>query len=298
MTPGGRPAVVHGIDELRALLRDARAAGTAVSPARIVLVPTMGALHAGHLDHVRRARETGGFVVVSIFVNPLQFGANEDLDRYPRTLDADVEALAQAGADVVFAPSVAEMYPDGPTETRVTGGPVATLFEGASRPGHFDGMLTVVAKLLSIVSPDVATFGQKDAQQAFLVRRMVRDLNLPVEVCVIDTVREADGLALSSRNRYLTAPERDAALALSAVLRAAASAGQHGVAAAMSAAHDRLGAEPLIELDYFAVVEPRTFLPVDDDFSGTALALVAARVGATRLIDNATLVVANGDFQQ
>jgi len=284
------PQVVHGIGELRGLLAGERAGG-----ARVVLVPTMGALHSGHLAHVRRARELGDFVVVSIFVNPLQFGPTEDLDRYPRTLDADVAALAEAGAHAVFAPSAAEMYPDGETGTRVTGGPVTRLFEGASRPGHFDGMLTVVAKLLAIVGPDVATFGRKDAQQLHLVRRMVRDLNIPVRIEAIDIVREDDGLALSSRNRYLSAEERGEALALSAALSAAGGASGRGVAAALAAAHGELTSRPLVELDYFAVVDPDTFLPVDDGYRGEALALVAARVGSTRLIDNATITVAPGE---
>jgi pantoate--beta-alanine ligase len=255
----------------------------------------MGALHAGHLAHVRRARELGDIVVVSIFVNPLQFGPTEDLDRYPRTLDADVAALREAGAHVVFAPSAAEMYPDGETGTRVTGGPVTRLFEGASRPGHFDGMLTVVAKLLVIVAPDVATFGRKDAQQLFLVRRMVRDLNLPVRIEPIDIVRETDGLALSSRNRYLSPEERGEALALSAALRAAGRAADRGSEAALEAAHGELSGKALVELDYFTVVDPGTFLPVGDGYRGEALALVAARVGSTRLIDNATITVAPGE---
>jgi pantoate--beta-alanine ligase len=284
------PQVVHGIEELRGLLAEERADG-----ARVVLVPTMGALHAGHLAHVRRARELGDVVVVSIFVNPLQFGPTEDLDRYPRTLDADVAALAEAGAQVVFAPSAAEMYPDGETGTRVTGGQVTRLFEGASRPGHFDGMLTVVAKLLAIVAPDAATFGRKDAQQLHLVRRMVRDLNIPVGIEAIDIVREDDGLALSSRNRYLSAEERGEALALSAALSAAADASAGGVTAALAAARGEFASRPLVELDYFAVVDPDTFLPVDDGYRGEALALVAARVGSTRLIDNATITVAPGE---
>jgi pantoate--beta-alanine ligase len=288
-----RPRVVHGIEELRGLLaaeRTRREGG-----ARVVLVPTMGALHAGHLAHVRRARELGDVVVVSIFVNPLQFGPTEDLDRYPRTLEADVAALAEAGAHAVFAPSAAEMYPDGEAGTRVTGGPVTRLFEGASRPGHFDGMLTVVAKLLAIVAPDVATFGRKDAQQLFLVRRMVRDLNIPVSIEAIDIVREDDGLALSSRNRYLSAEERRAALTLSAALRAAADAAGGGVAAALEAGRGEFPSRALVELDYFAVVDPGTFLPVDDGYRGEALALAAARVGSTRLIDNATITVAPGE---
>jgi pantoate--beta-alanine ligase len=290
------PRVVHGIEELREFLAARRAdRGPGAGRGRVVLVPTMGALHTGHLAHVRRARELGDTVVVSIFVNPLQFGPTEDLDRYPRTLDADVAALRAAGADAVFAPSAAEMYPDGETGTRVTGGPVTRLFEGASRPGHFDGMLTVVAKLLVIVSPDVATFGRKDAQQLFLVRRMVRDLNLPVRIEPIDIVREADGLALSSRNRYLSAEERSQALALSGALRAAADAAAGGVTAALEAARGELARAALVELDYVTVVDPDTFLPVDDDHRGEALALVAARVGSTRLIDNATITVAPGE---
>jgi pantoate--beta-alanine ligase len=284
------PRVVHGIEELRGVLAEKRADG-----ARVVLVPTMGALHSGHLAHVRRARELGEVVVVSIFVNPLQFGPTEDLDRYPRTLDADVAVLTEAGAHVVFAPSAAEMYPDGETGTRVTGGPVTRLFEGASRPGHFDGMLTVVAKLLAIVAPDVATFGRKDAQQLFLVRRMVRDLNIPVRIEAIDIVREDDGLALSSRNRYLSAEERGQALALAAALRAAADAGGSGAAAVLAAARGEFARRALVELDYFAVVDPDTFLPVDDGYRGEALALAAARVGSTRLIDNATITVASGE---
>jgi pantoate--beta-alanine ligase len=288
-----RPRVMHGIEELRGFLAAERAKRGV--GARVVLVPTMGALHRGHLAHVRRARELGDIVVVSIFVNPLQFGPTEDLDRYPRTLEADVAALAEVGADAVFAPSAAEMYPDGEAGTRVTGGPVTRLFEGASRPGHFDGMLTVVAKLLAIVAPDVATFGRKDAQQLFLVRRLVRDLNIPVRIEAIDIVRDEDGLALSSRNRYLSEQERSAALTLSAALRAAANAAGGGVAAALEAAHGELTSRALVELDYFAVVDPGTFLPVDDGYRGEALALVAARVGSTRLIDNATITVASGE---
>ncbi|MET9430527.1 MULTISPECIES: pantoate--beta-alanine ligase [unclassified Streptomyces] len=191
---------------------------------RTAVVMTMGALHEGHATLVRAARERvgkEGYVLVTVFVNPLQFGAGEDLDRYPRTLDADLGTAEQAGADAVFAPSVEEMYPDGRPEIRITAGPMGERLEGASRPGHFDGMLTVVAKLLHLTRPDVAFFGQKDAQQLALIRRMVRDLNFPVEIVGVETVREPDGLALSSRNRYLSPPERRTALALSAALFAA-----------------------------------------------------------------------------
>ncbi|MCX3061339.1 pantoate--beta-alanine ligase, partial [Streptomyces beihaiensis] len=186
-----------------------------------VVVMTMGALHEGHAALIRAARERAGAdgeVVVTVFVNPLQFGAGEDLDRYPRTLDADVELAAAAGADTVFAPSADEVYPGGQPQVRITAGPMGERLEGASRPGHFDGMLTVVAKLLHLTRADVALYGQKDAQQLALIRRMVRDLNFDVEIVAVPTVREADGLALSSRNRYLSPDERAAALALSRAL--------------------------------------------------------------------------------
>ncbi|MDX2603974.1 pantoate--beta-alanine ligase [Streptomyces caniscabiei] len=188
---------------------------------RRAVVMTMGALHEGHATLVRAAREIAGEageVVVTVFVNPLQFGAGEDLDRYPRTLDADVELAEQSGADVVFAPSVDEVYPGGEPEVRITAGPMGERLEGASRPGHFDGMLTVVAKLLHLTRPDVALYGQKDAQQLALIRRMVRDLNFGIEIVGVPTVREPDGLALSSRNRYLSTQERRTALALSQAL--------------------------------------------------------------------------------
>ncbi|MGP9019423.1 pantoate--beta-alanine ligase [Streptomyces sp. BR1] len=191
---------------------------------RRAVVMTMGALHEGHATLVRTARETvgpDGQVVVTVFVNPLQFGEGEDLDRYPRTLDADREIAERAGADAVFAPSVDEVYPGGDPQVRITAGPMGERLEGASRPGHFDGMLTVVAKLLHLTAPDLALFGQKDAQQLALIRRMVRDLNFPVEIVGVPTVREDDGLALSSRNRYLSTAERTTALALSRALFAA-----------------------------------------------------------------------------
>ncbi len=253
----------------------------------IALTPTLGALHEGHLAHVVRAAEVADVRVVSIFVNPTQFTVAADLDRYPRTLEADVEKLE--GVDYVFAPSVEEMDPDGPTETIITAGKVGTLFEGASRPGHFDGVLTVVAKLLDIVTPDIATFGQKDAQQLFLVRRMVVDLNLPVRIEPIETVREDDGLALSSRNRFLDARERRAARTLSAALDAAASAADSGLDAALAAAQGALMGESLVALDYLKFVHPKTFLPVDDGYRGPAIAIVAAKLGDTRLIDNETV---------
>jgi len=251
----------------------------------------MGALHEGHLAHVRRARELGGIGVVSIFVNPLQFGAGEDLERYPRRLDADREALAAEGAELVFAPTAEEMYPEGPSETRVAAGRVGELYEGAARPGHFDGVLTVVAKLLNIVRPDVVTFGRKDAQQLFLVRRMVRELDFPVTIEEIPTVRETDGLARSSRNAYLAPAERASATVLSAALAAGREAAGGGVEAALAAARAVLATAPDVRLDYLVVVDPGTFAPAPPDHRGAALMLVAARVGSTRLIDNETLAV-------
>ena len=252
----------------------------------VAFVPTMGALHEGHLALVERAASQADTVVVSIFVNPLQFGEPEDLDRYPRTLEDD---LAQLPDDaLVFVPSVDELYPNGASETRVTAGGAGNRFEGASRPGHFDGMLTVVAKLLNIVTPNVVVFGQKDAQQVFLVRRMVRDLNVPVIVDVVQTVRESDGLALSSRNRFLSTEEHTAALALS---RALAIVGANGApAGALRAARETLADATGIDLDYLEIVDPETFQPIPHDFHGTATAIVAARVGDTRLIDNRTVV--------
>ena len=204
-------ALLRTADELHARTRDGRRA----------VVMTMGALHEGHATLVRTARELagpGGEVVVTVFVNPLQFGAGEDLDRYPRTLDADLEIAGRAGADVVFAPSVDEVYPGGEPQVRISAGPMGERLEGGSRPGHFDGMLTVVAKLLHLTRPDAALFGQKDAQQLALIRRMTRDLNFGVQIVAVPTVREEDGLALSSRNRYLSVRERRTALALSQAL--------------------------------------------------------------------------------
>ncbi|MFE0731390.1 pantoate--beta-alanine ligase [Streptomyces antibioticus] len=203
------------------LLRTAAELHARTRAGRRAVVMTMGALHEGHATLVRTAREIAGpdgEVVVTVFVNPLQFGAGEDLDRYPRTLDADLKIAEEAGADAVFAPSVDEVYPGGEPQVRISAGPMGERLEGATRPGHFDGMLTVVAKLLHLTRPDVACFGQKDAQQLALIRRMVRDLNFGVEIVAVPTVREADGLALSSRNRYLSARERRTALALSAAL--------------------------------------------------------------------------------
>jgi pantoate--beta-alanine ligase len=282
-----RPRLLETIAEVREVVAAERAAGRRVS-----LTPTLGALHDGHLVHLSRAAELVDTRIVSIFVNPLQFGPNEDLDKYPRTLDADLDRLGELGVPFVFAPSAAEMYPGGRPSIQVHAGRIGELYEGRSRPGHFDGVLTVVAKLLLIVAPDIVTFGQKDAQQLFLVRRMIFDLNIPVRLEAIEIVREDDGLALSSRNRYLTGKERPAARALSLALEAAASSADRGIDAVVAAAQGTLMGEPLVELDYLKVVNPETFLPVDDGYRGPALVLVAAKVGGTRLIDNERISLA------
>ena len=275
------PQLLTTVRAARYALERRRAGG-----ATVALVPTMGALHEGHLTLVRRARELADVVIVSIFVNPLQFGAGEDLDKYPRTLDADVAALAAEGVEFVFAPTARDMYPLGASSTMVTAGHVGTLLEGATRPGHFDGMLTVVAKLFNIVQPDVAVFGQKDAQQVFLVQRMIADLNLSLDLEIVPTVRESDGLALSSRNRFLDDGARAAALALSSALQAADAAASDGLVELLAEATAAFGDHDDVTLDYLVVVNPETFLPVDEHYAGAATALIAARVGATRLIDN------------
>lgn len=266
-----------------------------ITPANVALVPTMGALHDGHLSLVRLARGVADVVIMSIFVNPLQFGPNEDYARYPRTLECDLTKAEEAGVDVVFAPSVAEIYPAG-RQVSVNAGPIGSVLEGASRPGHFDGMLTVVLKLLNIVRPDLAVFGRKDAQQLACIRRMVLDLNLEIDILGAPIIREPDGLAMSSRNRFLSPAERTSALALHAALRAAELEPTPGEALA---AAERVLAKPIstgeIELDYVTVVNGTSMVAVPADFRGAALALVAARVGTTRLIDNSELFFPDPD---
>lgn len=264
-------------------------------PPAEAVVMTMGALHEGHASLIRaaRARAGTGRVTVTVFVNPLQFGPNEDLARYPRTLDADVELAAAAGADVVFAPGVEEVYPGGEPRVRISAGPMGERYEGASRPGHFDGMLTVVAKLLHLTRPRAAVFGQKDAQQLALIRRMVTDLNFPVEIIAGPTVREDDGVALSSRNRYLSGPERVSARALSRALFAGRDAAAGGPAAVLRAARQVLDAAaagaPPVAPDYLALVDPADFTEAAPGHTGPAVLAVAAKVGTTRLIDNIPL---------
>jgi pantoate--beta-alanine ligase len=257
----------------------------------VVLVPTMGALHAGHARLLGAARTLAGprgSVVVSIFVNPLQFGPNEDLDRYPRTLDDDLAMCAREGADLVFAPSAAEMYPGGQPEVTVDPGPAGQRLEGEFRPGFFTGVLTVVLKLLHLTGPAVAVFGQKDAQQLTLVRRMVTDLNLDVVIEPVPTARDDDGLATSSRNRYLSPSDRAVALALPRALQDGQAAADGGAAAALAAARRVLAAEPALTVDYVALVDPGTFGPAGP---GPALLVAAVRAGGTRLIDNVALVL-------
>jgi pantoate--beta-alanine ligase len=277
-----KPVIARTREELAAAR--ARIEGT------LAFVPTMGALHEGHLSLMREARRNADTVAVSIFVNPLQFGPGEDFDRYPRTFEADIEACAGEGVDLVFAPDRDVMYPDEPQVT-IKSGPMGEVVEGAARPGHFDGMLTVVLKLLNLVRPDVAVFGEKDAQQLAMIRRMVADLNVPVRIIGGATVREPDGLALSSRNRYLSEPERRTALALSRALRAGAEAAADGPEAVLGAAGAVLDkaatADPPLALDYLVLVDPATFTPAAG--GGPAVLAVAGRVGATHLIDNVHL---------
>ncbi|MDH6116742.1 pantoate--beta-alanine ligase [Kitasatospora sp. GAS204B] len=264
------------------------------SPVDNAVVMTMGALHEGHAALIRAARkEVGpdGRVAVTVFVNPLQFAPSEDLDRYPRTLAADVRLAEEHGADVVFAPLPEEVYPNGTPQVRLAAGPMGERFEGVTRPGHFDGMLTVVAKLLHITDPDFAFFGEKDAQQLALIQRMVADLDFDVEVIGVPTVREADGLALSSRNRFLSETEREQALALSRALLAGRDAGARGPKAVREAAAQVLDDAPGVDLDYLALIDPHDFVEAPDDFQGEAVLAVAAKVGSTRLIDNVRLQV-------
>jgi pantoate--beta-alanine ligase len=269
---------------LRSRLDAARAASSTIA-----LVPTMGSLHDGHRALVAHAREVADAVVVSVFVNPLQFGPNDDYQPYPRNVEADLNTLEGLDVTAVFAPSVDEMYPHDVSQTRVLAGAVGGLFEGRSRAGHFDGVLTVVAKLLGIVQPHVIVFGEKDAQQVFLVQRMVRDLDIRTRVDVVETVRADDGLALSSRNAYLDVRQRRAARAVPDALEAAESAADLGIDAIIAAAQGVLMGSPELELDYFAVVHPDTFRAVDDDHHGTARAIIAARIGTTRLVDTLVL---------
>ncbi len=277
--------VVRSIEEMRALRREAAAKGLTVG-----FVPTMGALHAGHLSLVREARRRAQLVVVSIFVNPLQFGPNEDYSQYPRTLEKDCALLEPAGVDVVFAPASEEMYPKGAT-TIVDVEDLGKKLDGLSRPGHFRGVATIVSKLFHIVQTTWAVFGQKDAAQVAVLRRMVRDLNMDIELVVAPIVRENDGLALSSRNAYLSPDARRQALVLHRALTAVeqlAAKGETRAEQLRQCAMQILAAEPAAKLDYLEIVDPDTLDPVADTSHG-ALVAVAASFGATRLIDNLVL---------
>jgi pantoate--beta-alanine ligase len=259
------------------------AAALAPLPAPRAVVMTMGALHDGHAELRRRARAECASVVATLFVNPLQFAAGEDLDRYPRTFEADLEICRETGVDVLFAPGEPELYPSGRPATAVTAGPLGDVLEGASRPGHFDGVLTVVLKLLHLTGPQVAYFGEKDYQQLTVIRQMVADLDLDVRIAPVPTVREPDGMARSSRNRFLTDEQRAAALALSRGLHAGAAAGPSGAPAVLAAAHAAIDGVPGLELDYLAL---RSIDLAPAPAQGSARLLVAARTGETRLIDN------------
>lgn len=282
--------ILRTIAEMQAASRETRSTGRTLG-----LVPTMGAIHAGHLSLVKTAREECDVVAASIFVNPLQFGPNEDFARYPRTFEEDVKLLEQGNVDLLFAPAKEEMYPAGAV-TRVEVNGISDRLDGIARPGHFLGVATIVAKLFNIVGPDAAYFGQKDAAQVAVLRAMVRDLNFPLRMAVCPTVREADGLAMSSRNRYLSSAEREQARALIRALckaRTLADSGETSAAALQSAMQASLAHEPGVDLEYAEVVNPETLEPLLDVQHGALLA-VAARVGSTRLIDNLLLVAKYG----
>jgi pantoate--beta-alanine ligase len=290
--------ILSDIAELRGALRSRRSdrSDDRLTLPSVGFVPTLGALHAGHRSLVRAARQQCDIVVVSIFVNPTQFGPNEDFSRYPRTLQQDCQMLEAEGVDLVFTPTAEAMYPPG-ASTFVEVEEVSDRLDGASRPGHFRGVATVVAKLFHIVQPEFSFFGQKDAAQVAVLRKMVRELDFPLEIIVCPTVREPDGLAMSSRNRYLSEEERRQALTLSRSLQAAAmqaETGEHRASALQQTMQATLQQEPAIRMDYIAIVDPNTLLPVEDVGAGALLA-VAAHVGNTRLIDNVLLAAAAGN---
>lgn len=279
------------IAQTRGQLRAARAA---LGDGDIGVVMTMGALHEGHATLIRQARARDRHVIVTIFLNPLQFGPREDLALYPRTNEADLAICKREGVDLVFMPTPSVIYPDGDPGVRISAGPLGNVLEGQARPGHFDAVLTVVGKLLHLTGADHAYFGQKDAQQLLLIRRMIRDLDFPVEVAAVATFRESDGLAMSSRNTYLTSSDRETALCLSRALRAGATAAVEGPSAVRRAARAVLVREPLALIDYLVLVDPCTLEDVPEWFRGEALLAVAGRVGTTRLIDNVPIHVGQG----
>ncbi|HET7710129.1 MAG TPA: pantoate--beta-alanine ligase [Sphingomicrobium sp.] len=273
--------IVRGVERLRTAVKDSRSAG-----ATLALVPTMGALHAGHVALIKAAKGRADKVAASIFVNPLQFNDSTDLDRYPRQEESDLAMLEQAGCDLVWLPSAADLYPDGFATTVSVSG-ISERWEGEHRPGHFDGVATVVAKLLLAAAPEVALFGEKDFQQLAVIRRLVADLNIPVEILGVPTVRDADGLALSSRNAYLGADERRRALVLPEALQTAARSirGGGSVAQSLAAARSALGDAGFARVDYLALVDAATLEPLDRP-QGEMRLIAAATIGGTRLIDN------------
>lgn len=277
--------MISTVAELRARLAEARAA--APEGTRVALISTIGALHDGHIDLVHRAREVADIVVVSTFVNPLRFPNAAAADAYPRTPQDDEALLGSLGVDIVFAPEAAELLPDGSNTTKVSAGDLGLRYEGRTRPYYFDGLLTVEAKLFGIVKPDVAVYGMRDRQRIFLVERMIRDLYFDVEVATVDTVRGDDGLPVSTRVGLLDDADLAAAAKLTLALDAAASNGDRGIDSCIAAAQSTLMGEPRIRLEYLSIVDPETFLPVDEGKGGPALALIAATVGGHRFIDNA-----------
>ena len=291
MTESPTQTIAPVVARTREELREARAALTGGD---VAVVMTMGALHDGHATLIRTARQRADHVIVTIFLNPLQFGPREDLSRYPRTFDADLEICTSAGVDLVFAPTPDVVYQDGDPGVRISAGPLGDVLEGQARPGHFDGMLTVVAKLMNLTRADSAYYGQKDAQQLLLIRRMVRDLDFSVDVVSVPTVREPDGLAMSSRNTYLTPSDREVAQCLSQALRAGADAAAEGPSAIRRAARAVVVREPLALIDYLVLVHPTTLEDVPEWYRGEALLAVAGRVGTTRLIDNVPVRVGPG----
>ncbi|MEZ3157194.1 pantoate--beta-alanine ligase [Microbacterium sp. BWR-S6Y] len=281
--------MIATLEDLRARLDEIRGTERRAAGPRVALVSTLGALHDGHVDLITRARESADVVVVSTFVNPLRFRTAEDTAAYPRTPDVDARVLGDLGVDVIFAPSAAEFLPAGTATTRVSAGDIGLRYEGRVRPFYFDGVLTVEAKLFNLVSPHVAVYGERDLQRIFLVRRMVRDLDIPVEIETVATVRTDDGLPVSSRIALLEDADRRAAAKLPRALEAAASNADLGVDACIAAAQSALMGEQRIALEYLSVVDPSTFLPVDDGHRGRAFALIAATVGGHRFIDNAEI---------
>lgn len=271
---------VTSLNELSAAVEDAKARGLEVA-----FVPTMGALHEGHLSLIKEARRHTPFVVVSIFVNPLQFGAGEDFEKYPRTIEEDAAKLSEAAVDVLFTPTVNDLY-RGNMNVSESAGHVGEIYEGAARPEHFDGMLTVVSRLFEAVKPDYAVFGAKDAQQIFLIRQLAARKFPNLKIIEAPTIREASGLAMSSRNRFLSAENLAVAENLAAALRAGQAASTAGPTSVVQAARNQMLKAPEAKLDYVALVDADTFEPVTDGFSGRAILLIAAVVGETRLIDN------------